>query len=192
MVVAAVAVALAAAVAGRVAGEGTDAAGDQEAGRALIGVFAGDLASRKREIVAGWFARDAEVGAGLPPFRTMDFDAAAAGAPVGKEVGGFVAQCPEHLGMADGVEPRIEFNDRGAGAGCARGRLQAGIPDDGKALGDGAGSGVVEPGGGEGGEAGIRSGEGGVGGRKGIGGAQWGSLRRVALERGEFSVSSHG
>lgn len=111
VVVASVIMALAAAVAGGVAGEGPDAVGDEEAGGALVGVFAGDLASGEGKVVAGRFAGDAEIGAGLAPFGAMDFDAAAACAPVGEEVGGLVAERAEDLGMADGVEPRVQFDD---------------------------------------------------------------------------------
>lgn len=189
---------LAAAVARGVAGEGSDAVGDEEAGGALVGVLAGDLASREREVVAGRFSGDAEVGAGLPPFGAMDFDAASAGAPVGEEVSGFVTERAEDLGMADGVEPWIQFNDRGAGAGGPCGGLEPGVPDDGKPLGDRGGSGLREPCGGDGGEAGIRACEGGIGWGQGTGWGEcisgatgepgWGAAR----EGGEFSVSSHG
>lgn len=193
VVVAALIVALAAAVAGGVAGEGADAVGDEEAGRALVAVLAGDLASGKWEVVAGRFAGDAEIGAGLAPFRAMDFDAAAAGAPVGEEVSGFVAEGAEDLGMADGVEAWIQFNHRGAGAGGACGGLKPGIPDDGEALGDWGGSRVGEPCGGDGGEAGVRACERWVGGwGESIGGAAGKPGRSAAREGGEFSASSHG
>lgn len=192
MVVAAVVMALAAAVAGGVAGEGPDAVGDEAAGWALVGVLAGDLASGEREVVAGGFAGDAEVGAGLAPFRAMDFDAAAAGAPVGEEVGGLVAERAEDLGMADGVEPRIQFNDRGAGAGGACGGLEPGVPDYGKALGYRGGSGVGEPCGGDRCEAWVWACERWIGWGEGIGGATLEPDRSAAREGGEFSASSHG
>src|SRR5688572_17411309 len=76
-IVATAVLAAAAGQAGGAAAHRPNAGHLQAAGRAAVAVFARELAALQREIVAALFIRQAEIGAGLPPFRAVRLDATA-------------------------------------------------------------------------------------------------------------------
>jgi hypothetical protein len=93
-----------------------------------VNVRAGQTSRFERQLVTGALAADAEIMTGEAPFRTMDENAAPAGAKLGEQMGEFVTKRAIYFVLPESLQEWIERNNTAQRIGTTNGGSQPRIP----------------------------------------------------------------